>query len=125
MYCDNKGALSASFGWKKPNPRWASYDIVSLIRLHLKKSPIKWEGAHIKGHQDKDMDYDDLDYIAQGNVDADHYANEEMEEEYNESERCNIEGIPWHLTYQSKTIAGDVEKRLRIVIHEENMRKVW
>ena len=124
MYCDNKGALSASFGWKKPNPRWASYDIVSLIRLHLKKSPIQWEGAHIKGHQDKYTDYDDLDYIAQGNIDADHYANEEMEE-YNESERCNIEGIPWHLTFRSKTIAGDIEKRLRIVIHEENMRNVW
>ena len=124
MYCDNKGALSASFGWKKPNPRWACYDLVSLIRLELRKSTIKWEGVHIKGHQDDHTDYDDLDYIAQGNVDADGYAADEMNE-YRDTERCIIDGIPWHISHKQKTIAGNIEKRIRIAVHEENMKEVW
>jgi len=78
MYCDNKGALCAAFGWKDPNPQWASYDLVCLIRYHLAKSKIKWKGQHIKGHQDTTTPYDELDIIAQGNVDADHYAAIEM-----------------------------------------------
>ena len=124
MYCDNKGALSASFGWKRPNPRWSCYDLVSLIRLQIQQSPIKWEGIHIKGHQDDYMEYDKLDYIAQGNVDADRYAEEEMDE-YRETERCIIKGIPWHLSHCQRAIAGNIEKRLRLVIHEENMKEVW
>ena len=50
--CDNIGALQTSFGWNNPTPDWACYDILSLIRESIKKSPIKWMPLHIKGHQD-------------------------------------------------------------------------
>ena len=50
--CDNKGALDASFGWKLPNPNWSCYDLVAMIRYHLKKSTVRWERLHVKGHQD-------------------------------------------------------------------------
>jgi len=28
VYCDNKGALGAAFGHKRPTPRWSSYDLI-------------------------------------------------------------------------------------------------
>jgi hypothetical protein len=124
MYCDNKGALSASFGWKTPNPRWSCYDIVSLIRLQLAISPIKWEGIHIKGHQDDHTAYDDLDYIAQGNVDADRYAEAEMEI-FRAISPHKIDGTPWTIKHQGKIIAGNTEKRIRKAIHESKMQEVW
>ena len=34
--CDNKGALSSSFGWKKPRPKWSLYDLVCMIRHQIK-----------------------------------------------------------------------------------------
>ena len=40
--CDSKGALDASFGWRTPNSTWTCYDIVSMIRFHIRQSNIKW-----------------------------------------------------------------------------------
>ena len=50
--CDNKGALDTSFGWKLPNPNWSCYDLVAIIRYHLRQSTVRWEGVYVKGHQD-------------------------------------------------------------------------
>jgi hypothetical protein len=47
MGCDYKGALSSTFGWRRPSPRWACYDIVSMIRYHMHNSLITWEGHHV------------------------------------------------------------------------------
>ena len=60
MGCDNKGALAASFGWKTPNPNWVCFDIVSMIRYHLRDSTIQWAGKHIKGHQDDADQFEQL-----------------------------------------------------------------
>ena len=124
MYCDNKGALCAAFGWKEPNPRWSSYDLVCLIRFHLARSPITWKGQHIKGHQDSKHSYEDLDIIAQGNVDADQYAAEEMNLERDLDTRPII-GAPWILEYDGRKISGDIEKRIRHLIHERTMQDYW
>ena len=124
MYCDNKGALSAAFGWKHPNPRWASYDLVCLIRYHLSQSPIKWKAQHIRGHQDKNTAYEELDIIAQGNVDADRYAAIEMEVNRPVDQRVII-GAPWELKQNGKRIVGDIEKRIRNTIHEREMQEYW
>jgi hypothetical protein len=53
LICDNKGALCAAFGVKRPTPRWSSYDIVRQIRHSLSNTPIVWKYKHVKGHQDK------------------------------------------------------------------------
>ena len=37
---DSKGALATTFGWKRPNPRWVSYDLVGMIRYQKAKSLI-------------------------------------------------------------------------------------
>ena len=46
-------------------------------------------------------------------------------DEYRETERCIIKGIPWHLSHCQRAIAGNIEKRLGLAIHEENMKEVW
>lgn len=71
IYCDNKGALAASFGSKRPVPRWSSYDLVSMIHYQLQLSPIQWRPQHIRGHQDTSNPFRDLSLAAQGNVLAD------------------------------------------------------
>lgn len=45
--CDNIGALKVSFGWKRPNPRWSCFDLVSQIRYHIKQSPIDWKWVNV------------------------------------------------------------------------------
>jgi len=75
---DNKGAIAAAFGWKRPNPRWSCYDIVSIKRYHIKNSPITWASKHIKG-QDDAKKFGELDEEwSQANVLADQLAKEEL-----------------------------------------------
>ena len=31
---DSKGALATTFGWRPPNPRWASYNLVGMMRYY-------------------------------------------------------------------------------------------
>ena len=61
MGLDNKGAIAAAFGWKRPNPRWSCYDMVSMIRYHIKNLLIKWKCKHVKGHQDSKVKFEELD----------------------------------------------------------------
>ena len=123
-YCDNKGALSASFGWKRPNPRWASYDLVSLIRFHVQISPIQWKGVHVKGHQDDDVPYEDLDNVSQGNIDADNLAEEERLLGRNIDNR-RIPGQPWKLMCDGKEVSGNYERRIRTYLYEDKMKNFW
>ena len=77
LACDNKGALSASFGWKTPNPNWKCFDIVSMIRSQLRASTIVWKHRHVKGHQDDEETFRDLDAQSQANIIADEKAKNE------------------------------------------------
>jgi hypothetical protein len=77
--CDNKGALVASFGWKYPTPRWASYDLVRMIRHHLALLPIQWEGQYVKGHQEDSTKEEELDKWALANILAYTNATQELQ----------------------------------------------
>ena len=76
---DSKGALATTFDWRRPNPRWASHDLVGMIRYHKTRSPISWEGKHVKGHQDDTTDPKDLDEWVLGNIAVDKEAGQEMD----------------------------------------------
>ena len=52
-------------------PDW---DIVEAIVTTIEAAEIDPTFTHVKGHQDKDVNYDKLTFLAQLNVDADHHA---------------------------------------------------
>ena len=78
MGCDNTGTLSAIFGWKNPTLRWASYDLICMIKYRLKQSLIQCVKKHVKGHQDDHKKFKDLDEWSQANVLADQLAKAEL-----------------------------------------------
>jgi hypothetical protein len=94
IYCDNKGDLQASFGHKRPTPRWSSFDVVRRIRQELSTSPITWHHHHVKGHQDSSIPFQNSSYIASGNVLADHFATQPSSNRLyasNSSKTMNVE----------------------------------
>ena len=125
MGCDNTGALSAIFGWKKPTPRWASYDLICMIKYHLKHSPIQWVKKHVKGHQDDHKKFKDLDEWSQANVLADQLAKAELRLGNTVDTDCILAGQTWTLRCNGKLITGDVERLLRNNLHEDPMRRRW
>ena len=126
MYCDNKGALQASFGWKTPNSRWSSFDLVSLIRFHLANSPITWKWQHVYGHQDNDTAYEDLTPQARANVDADKAAEIELDKNLTPSEDP-VQGQSWQLydATNKRFIKGNYEKTIRTRVFEQPMKDFW
>ena len=117
--CDNKGALAASFGWKTPNPNWVCFDLVSMIRYHLRSSNIKWEGKHIKGHQDDREKFEQLSTESQANVIADKSAKQELRRRSIALESNQKKGQPWKAVCKGQVITGNAEARLRYTMQEQ------
>lgn len=50
--CNGAEALKSAFcegGWREATIEQADFDIISLARAQLKKSPITWKWRHVKG----------------------------------------------------------------------------
>ena len=76
--CDNKGVVDALNGYRRPNSRWKSFDLVCRIRKKMEQSQIKWVMKHIYGHQDEKLPIEELDEWAKTNVKCDKGAKEYM-----------------------------------------------
>jgi hypothetical protein len=124
IYCDNKGALAAAFGSKRPTPRWASYDIVHLIRRYIRESPIRLQGIHIKGHQDTSVPFHQLPYPAKGNVLADTLASTALRQLPSRNISLTPPG-PWSLALQGGLIGGNVHHQIKQAIYRPLMEKRW
>jgi len=122
---DNKGALATTFGWRRPNPRWASYDLVGMIRYHKAKSPISWAGKHVKGHQDDNADLQDLDEWALGNIAVDKEADMEMNRFREAEPGPMMEGESWRLRMDDTPIAGNIERTLKHRLGLKSMPTRW
>jgi len=125
MGCDNTGALSAIFGWKRPTPRWASYDLICMIKYHIKQSPIQWVKKHVKGHQDDHKNFQELDEFSQANVLADQLAKAELRLGNIVEIDNTLAGQNWQLHCNGKMISGDIDRLLRNNLHEEKMHNRW
>jgi hypothetical protein len=121
IHCDNKGALSAVFGHKRPTPRWASYDLVRQLRQAVASAPIVWKYKHVKGHQDNAISFSHLDSSAQGNVIADHLATVQQEKD-----PCtNQTPQNWVPTINGRMIGGNLDSRLKAAIYSPAMKQRW
>jgi hypothetical protein len=68
---DGDQAMKNIFGKWPLNPRQADYDLLKDIRAKIAKSPLKWAGRWVKGHQDDHIRYEDMDRWRQLNVECD------------------------------------------------------
>ena len=125
MGCDNQEALAASFDWKSPNPNWVCFDLVGMIRYHLRTSPIQWESKHIKGHRDDAKKIKDLTTESQANVIADKKAKEKPKKGNIPLETKYVKGQSWIAICEGQPVTGNVKQRLRILMQKEESRKWW
>ena len=116
-------SLSAFLGWKRPKPRWASYDLICMIKNHLKQSPIQWAKRHVKGHRDNHKNFQELDEWSQVNVLADQLAKAELRLGNVVEIDHTLAGQNWQLQCNRKVITGDIDRLLRNNLHESKMHK--
>ena len=65
---DNDAALMNCFGPFELSTRTPCFHIIKRIQAEIAASPIRWKGKKVKGYQDKDKAYDDLDCWGKANV---------------------------------------------------------
>ena len=104
--------------------RWASYDIVGTIQYHVAKSPIQWEGKHVKGHQDDTTNKLNLDEWALGKIVVDAKAGEELLKFRTPETKTMLEGESWRLALNGIPIAGNIERRIKLTLGEPLIREV-
>ena len=124
VLCDNKGALMAAFGYKRPRPRWASYDLVATIRGYLKRSHIHWIPQHIKAHQDKKIDFEFLPEEAQANVIADYLSGQAHNTNMPQI-HTPIDGQPWVIRCKNRYIGGNIHQQITRLVYEPTVQTFW
>lgn len=125
IYCNNKGALIAAFGHKRPTPRWTCYDIVRKIRQATTISKIQWKHQHIKGHQDNSTAFQSLSHFAQGNFLADHFASQQTSSNHTITATSPRRRKIWSMTVNHKDITGNIHKRVKDALFKPAMSLRW
>jgi hypothetical protein len=74
MGLDGEQAMKAAFEDWPLNPAQPDFDLLSDIRAKLAKSKITWKWRWIRGHQDDNKAFKDLDKWAQWNTEVDNIA---------------------------------------------------
>ena len=68
-YCDNKGIVGHAKKYKEPLPdKQAQADLISMIRMHMRELPLNVDYAHVFGHLDEILRWDQLTPVQRLNV---------------------------------------------------------
>ena len=138
--CDGKGALSKlqyhiSLGLFKTKSK--HFDMIETAIHYTQHSNININFTHIKGHQDDDIPYKDLDRNAQLNVQADKLAKKRMTEEIRDAQNNgptpNTSYLPFEPCVIQKqdrqgnmiTISSELETQLQQMISSDSIREYW
>jgi hypothetical protein len=68
---DGEQAMKTIFGNWPLHPKQPDYDLLKDLREKIKKSPLKWTGRWVEGHQDDQHRLEDIDRWGQLNVECD------------------------------------------------------
>jgi hypothetical protein len=75
VHCDCETGIEKAFShFRNTNLHDASHDLLKAIHHEISNSQIRWSGAHIKGHQDDTVPFEQLDRPSQLNVLVDQMA---------------------------------------------------
>jgi hypothetical protein len=97
-----------------------------MIQFHLANSPLHWVKRHVKGHQDSHTQYSELDVISQANVDVDHLAKLEWNQDWHIDLDAVLPGQCWRVknNITGERIQGDVDTSLRRIFMKRKCRSI-
>jgi hypothetical protein len=127
LACDYWSALLNVLIHSFDSPSQAQYDLVHACRLLIHNSPIKWKPHHVKGHQDDDVAYAELDRWGQLNVDMDTLAKQHWQH-INQEQRLHFSLPPtteWSLWQNTAWITTWSETSGLKLIYQKPSQGYW
>ena len=123
--CDGSSTLSRAFADTTPASVEApSYDLLMAIHHFRAKSGLTWQTTWIKGHQDDNTDFEQLDRLSQLNAIADQMAKSMLPMARSSNRRQNVEGAPWSVWHLGSKLPSPVSQIYEIV-HSQEALKYW
>lgn len=126
--CDNEAALWKALGDKSVKTGEPSFDILRVIHYHRDKLQIKWNQRHVRGHQDKQTKYEDLDPWAQANVTADHLAEDMWNRRRSIQDRPEPDNMPgegWRVIINGRPVQQKVNEAIYKHRYRERCMAYW
>ena len=130
--CDGKSALKQAMSLDNVlTCKQAHFDLLSGIQGYVRESKIKYVPHHIKGHQDKDTRWEELDRYALLNVETDFYAKDFWMKQYGDSTICHryfkyqIPKGMWSVSFRGTRVVHELKKFLRESIAGGNAANYW
>lgn len=122
--CDGLSALQQAFAEELPlSSDTPCYDqLVGLHRLQ-RESPLTWVTTHIAGHQDDTMAYEELDRMAQLNVQADAIAKSHIKVAKQSPCHFLIYNVPWAVWHNNSLVQD--YSTIYDIVHSKQAVTYW
>ena len=131
--CDNMQALQIFHPDFLPDPSAQNFDMVHAVWTQMKTNPIKWNGVHVKGHQDSRHLYGALTRMELLNIEMDALAKDFWHHccVHNPGDTIpsppshDIYGEGWQLHAHNKKIAHPSTRHLYSIIQDPHAQHWW
>jgi hypothetical protein len=95
------------------DPNLPQYDLILAIRNIIRQTSWSWSWTHVKGHQDNETSFDNLDMLSQINVRMDQLAKEYWKQTLGQRSLQAITGEPWPLLLDGQKVTSNMREKLR------------
>jgi len=117
-------ALQQSFSPFPLNIYAPSYDLLAAIHNARQIYPVEWITLHIKGHQDNEVSYDQLDRWGQMNVDAHALAKAMLSRGHGYVRHFLVPLEHWSVWYLGRKLS-QLSKQIYYIIHSKTVLEYW
>lgn len=107
------------------NTRMADHDILFGIWWVLKEIPIRIHWEHVKGHQDEEMNINELSKAEQLNCEMDQLAKEMLKHLVKTPAWPVIAGEPWSVWLREHKLVKHRDKQIYDHVHGEAAKRYW
>jgi hypothetical protein len=126
IHCDCQKGLDKAFNLSStPNLNDASHDFLQAIQYEIKNTSIGWQGSHIKGHQDVQFSFEQLDRISQLNIQVDRMAKEFVKTAIILPRHFDVTTPAWKIKLHNFTIIANIDQTLYELVHTAPSRDYW
>jgi hypothetical protein len=103
----------------------SNHDILKAIRYELCHSNIKWTGSYIKGHQDDQIPFHNLDRPSQLNVIMDQKAKNFLASITESHRHYDVYSNSWRLRIGNHPVIHDFDRTIYDIAHTPVVKQYW
>jgi hypothetical protein len=126
LQCDCEAGINKAFDLETIHTiRDSNHDLLQAIQHELTFSSADWAGTHIKGHQDDDTRFDQLDRPSQLNVLVDKMAKSFLTETQRLPMLSTVRSRAWSISVHTIPLATHINQTLYDLVHEKEVKAYW